>query len=377
VADINHRLERLSRRDELTRRARQRAVPDWVTAVGEDVMEVVEVVAAVVRRHPGMSIMLAPADGRPGSAVIRVSERNGDAEVAPVNQGVATGSGPPPAISDQDPGYPAQGYEESGHYPVQPEPYGVDGPGRPYYGNPQPDQFGRPGQYAGQPDQFGAGQYGQPGAGQYGNGQSSPEPAPPYPNGRRGPTPGPPQYANGQPDQYAPPQTGPYAGAISQDTVPTQYIPAQPGPGRSAPPQSGTGPAGPAQGGLSQGGSAQDGLLQAGPATGGLPQGGSAQNGATRAGPGYGGPAQGGPPPAGRSNPPAPDGPGAASGHPTVALHAIGPEDVARFGQPPARPEPVAPVRPDGYHPRPGPWRDAEQPEPHHNAVVENWQWDR
>jgi hypothetical protein len=96
VADINSRLERLSRRDELTRRARQRTAPDWVTSVGDDVMEVVEAVATIIRRHPGMSVMLAPADGRPGSAVIRVSERNGEVEVAPVNVAVG-GVAPPPA----------------------------------------------------------------------------------------------------------------------------------------------------------------------------------------------------------------------------------------------------------------------------------------
>jgi hypothetical protein len=84
MADINDRLERLSRRDELARRVRQRAMPASISGVGEDFLEVVEAVAQVVRRHPGMSVMLAPGDGRRGSTVIRVTERHGEAEVAPV-----------------------------------------------------------------------------------------------------------------------------------------------------------------------------------------------------------------------------------------------------------------------------------------------------
>jgi hypothetical protein len=85
VADINDRLERISRRDELARRARERAVPPAIAGVGTDFMEVVEAVAAVVRRHSGMSVMIAPGDGRRRSAVIRVTERHGEVEVAPVS----------------------------------------------------------------------------------------------------------------------------------------------------------------------------------------------------------------------------------------------------------------------------------------------------
>jgi hypothetical protein len=86
VADINDRLEKLTRRDELTRRVLQqhRVVPPEVSGVGADFMDVVDAVANVVRRHPGMSIMIAPGDGRRGSAVIRVTELHGDAEVAVV-----------------------------------------------------------------------------------------------------------------------------------------------------------------------------------------------------------------------------------------------------------------------------------------------------
>jgi hypothetical protein len=85
MADINDRLERMQRRDELARRMlRQRAVPESVAEVGEDFVEIVEAAAQVVRRHPGMSIMIAPGDGRQSSAVVRISERDGDADVAMV-----------------------------------------------------------------------------------------------------------------------------------------------------------------------------------------------------------------------------------------------------------------------------------------------------
>jgi hypothetical protein len=100
VADINDRLERLSRRDELARRARERAVPPAAIAgVGADFIEVVEAVAQVVRRHPGMSVMIAPGDGRRRSAVIRVTERSGSAEIAPVTMAVSGDGhfGPPGA----------------------------------------------------------------------------------------------------------------------------------------------------------------------------------------------------------------------------------------------------------------------------------------
>ena len=82
MADINDRLERLHKRDELTRRVlAQRALPDAVSELGEDFVEVVEAVVGVVRRQPGASVMVAPGDGRQGSAVIRISEAGGDVEV--------------------------------------------------------------------------------------------------------------------------------------------------------------------------------------------------------------------------------------------------------------------------------------------------------
>jgi hypothetical protein len=87
MADINDRLERMHRRDELTRRMlQQRSVPEPVAVVGDDFVEIVEAVAQVVRRHPGMSIMIAPGDGRSGSAVVRISEQDGAVDVSVVRQ---------------------------------------------------------------------------------------------------------------------------------------------------------------------------------------------------------------------------------------------------------------------------------------------------
>ena len=89
MADINDRLERLNRRDELARRVRVPGVPEPVAGVGEDFAEIVRAVAQVVRRHPGMSIMLAPGDGRRGGAVVRVTERDGEVDVAVVRSAAA------------------------------------------------------------------------------------------------------------------------------------------------------------------------------------------------------------------------------------------------------------------------------------------------
>jgi hypothetical protein len=85
MADINDRLERLHKREEMSRRVlQQRAVPEPVAGVGGDFVEVVEAVVQVVRRHPGMAVMVAPGDGRQGGAVVRVSEQDGDVDVAVV-----------------------------------------------------------------------------------------------------------------------------------------------------------------------------------------------------------------------------------------------------------------------------------------------------
>ena len=89
MADIHDRLERMQRRDELARRVlhQQRAVPEPVAGVGGDFVEVVEAVAQVVRRHPGMAVMVAPGDGRQGSAVVRVTEHDGEVDVSVVRAG--------------------------------------------------------------------------------------------------------------------------------------------------------------------------------------------------------------------------------------------------------------------------------------------------
>jgi hypothetical protein len=83
MADITDRLERMNKRDELTRRVlAQRALPDPVAELGDDFVEVVEAVVGVVRRQPGSSVMVAPGDGRSGSAVVRISEAAGDVEIS-------------------------------------------------------------------------------------------------------------------------------------------------------------------------------------------------------------------------------------------------------------------------------------------------------
>jgi hypothetical protein len=82
MADINDRLERLNKLDELSRRVlAQRALPDPVAELGADFVEVIEAVVQVVRRQPGASVMVAPGDGRSGSAVVRISEAAGDVEI--------------------------------------------------------------------------------------------------------------------------------------------------------------------------------------------------------------------------------------------------------------------------------------------------------
>lgn len=83
MADINDRLERLNRREEFARRVQQ-TVPDPGVELDDDFAEVLAAVAKVVQRHPGMSIMVAAADGRPGRTVMRVTERDGTVETAVV-----------------------------------------------------------------------------------------------------------------------------------------------------------------------------------------------------------------------------------------------------------------------------------------------------
>jgi hypothetical protein len=82
VADVNDRLERLSKREELARRAHQ-PPPTGVPAagLGEGFLDVLAAVARAVQRHPGLSVMVAVVDGRPGR-VVRVTERDGAVETA-------------------------------------------------------------------------------------------------------------------------------------------------------------------------------------------------------------------------------------------------------------------------------------------------------
>jgi hypothetical protein len=106
VADIHDRLERLSRREEAARRAHYGQLQPVAGAMDDDFAEVLNAVARVVQRHPGLSIMVAAADGRPGRSVIRVSERDGGVETAvvpPPAHAAAPGSEPPPAYEPAEP----------------------------------------------------------------------------------------------------------------------------------------------------------------------------------------------------------------------------------------------------------------------------------
>jgi hypothetical protein len=94
VADINERLDRLQRREEFDRFGRPMRHAPAETTVGPPVArpagvddrlgEVLDAVASVVRRHPGLSVMVALADGRAGRPVIRVTERDGGVETGVV-----------------------------------------------------------------------------------------------------------------------------------------------------------------------------------------------------------------------------------------------------------------------------------------------------
>jgi hypothetical protein len=99
VADINERLDRLQRREEFDRFGRPLRHAPAETPVGPPVArpagvddrlgEVLDAVASVVRRHPGLSVMIALADGRAGRPVIRVTERDGGVETGVVVVGTA------------------------------------------------------------------------------------------------------------------------------------------------------------------------------------------------------------------------------------------------------------------------------------------------
>jgi hypothetical protein len=91
-ADINDRLERLRRREELASRAQQRPIAPrqspldgrpFPAGLGEDFVDVLDAVARAVLRHPGLSVLVTTGNtGRHGRTVVRVSERDGAVETA-------------------------------------------------------------------------------------------------------------------------------------------------------------------------------------------------------------------------------------------------------------------------------------------------------
>ena len=96
MADINDRLDRLQRREDFDRSGMPlRPAPGTehgqavIRPVGVDdrLGEVLDAVAAVVSRHPGLSVMIAVADGRAGRPVVRVTERDGGVETGVVVPG--------------------------------------------------------------------------------------------------------------------------------------------------------------------------------------------------------------------------------------------------------------------------------------------------
>jgi hypothetical protein len=111
VADINDLLSRLSRREEFDRRGpepagsghpaqAQSAPADRPAGSEAGFRDVLDVVAGVVGRHAGMSVMVALADGRPGRPVVRVTERDGRVETALVVAGGRSAPAPPSSAID-------------------------------------------------------------------------------------------------------------------------------------------------------------------------------------------------------------------------------------------------------------------------------------
>jgi hypothetical protein len=111
VADINDLLSRLSRREEFDRRGpepaasghpaqAQSAPTDRPAGSEAGFRDVLDVVAGVVGRHAGMSVMVALADGRAGRPVVRVTERDGRVETALVAAGGRSAPAPPSSAAD-------------------------------------------------------------------------------------------------------------------------------------------------------------------------------------------------------------------------------------------------------------------------------------
>jgi hypothetical protein len=137
VADINDRLDRLHRREEFRRRAGEPAgepAPAPVDGPHGGAEEALEAVARVVRRHPGLSVMVAVGDGRTGRPVIRVTERGGSVETVVV-------AGPSaPAPPRRNARHAADPSPRHGQF---------DGSGEPAAGHSRPDE---PGGSAAAPD---------------------------------------------------------------------------------------------------------------------------------------------------------------------------------------------------------------------------------
>jgi len=137
VADIDDLLSRLSRREEFDRRGPEpapsgRAAPTHAAPADRPAgseagfRDVLDVVAGVVGRHAGMSVMVALADGRPGRPVIRVTERDGRVETAVVAAG---GRSAPAPSSAADDGVLGHGGEPGDGVRLEVPDHGVLGPG--------------------------------------------------------------------------------------------------------------------------------------------------------------------------------------------------------------------------------------------------------
>jgi hypothetical protein len=128
VADINERLDRLHRREAFDQRvarlgavrppepdepAPPRTAPLRPAGVDDRLGEVLDAVAGVVRRHPGLSVMVAVADERPGRPVIRVTERGGDVETGVVVPGTEP-FGIGPDVATPEPAAGAQAGDPEG-----------------------------------------------------------------------------------------------------------------------------------------------------------------------------------------------------------------------------------------------------------------------
>ena len=160
MADINDRLDRLHRREEFHRRVWEPAgepAPPAPAAPDGGVGEVLDAVGRVVRRHPGLSVMVAIGDGRTGRPVIRVTERGGTVDTVVVAGAAAPatppGAAPTPGQSPQHADRPGPEPGPNGRHAADPPP----SPGRPEGvgesgesgGSGEPGEPGEPGEGAG------------------------------------------------------------------------------------------------------------------------------------------------------------------------------------------------------------------------------------